>query len=597
MRHAHARLTKHLMIAASASSGDEFAPAEPTKRALSVWVFVLPAVILSLIFLSLFFFYRNYFPYSDEPAAFAGGNQGVADWFTHGVSELVIPYPEWTVPYTDFMRPVTSLITYLTDVLFGKHYILWFVFVFALQYSVVLMTVEIGRWMGLPILWLTGLAALVAINPSFVNDHVLLWRLGFPDPLIGLLSLAAFRLLCGKRYAAAVATLLVGVFAKESMFIFTVAACITTYFATRRKLLSLSMLLPVATWLLVRRIWFVGSLRGVYVLPAGNLRATAMQMVKGLLYWPTDVVGSEAIRLFAADHSVRSHLPDLILVAANIVLWIALAAFAWKVLQAGISPSREKSLFSLFVWLAGALAFGMIGLSPQYGSSIFPLECLVFALVCFRAKDLRAKALAGASLAILTGAFLWEMTVAIPHANTDLYYPMRELVSAMKRYSSAGTTVYVLNSALSYNSPQFVTAYFHLPGRLVVLNEFAGCIRASGGSTTVKPAEGNAVIESVLPSCASVFLSGIPTSKVTGALQGSLARGSFASYSFPDGRVLSMALRSGEPIIDYGKRIRIELKPESPNEYIVLYYDWAKGKFNCAGPGCGAVQSDPGPPG
>jgi hypothetical protein len=546
---------------------------------------LLGSLVLIALYLSLSSYYANYFPFADDPAISEGWNRGVTRWFTEGISDMLMPYPEWSVPVTDFMRPGYSLFYRLEQLAFGSNYSVRFVFYYLIQFAGLVLLVLTGRHFGLPRRWLIFLSLVIAINPEFTDPSGLTWLSGQIDLPVGVLSLLSFYLLCLGRYGAAVASLAAAVFTKETALIWPVAACVSTYVTTRRKTLSLVLLSPAPAWFLVRGLVFKGHLSSNYAVPM-EPRGLALQVLKGILQWPTGMIGRDGARVIFTTGSVRGHETDAILLLFNLFLWVSLLYVAWLTLGPLEQGAQRRRILPLVIWTLGALGFGLLGAKPRYGASIYVFEILLFVVVCNCGPDRRARVLAYTSLAMLTAAFVWQFQLNIKAVNPDAPHSMRELVLALKRNDGPGKVAYVVNSASSYASPFYITRFAEVQTRLVILNEFEGCVRASQGSTSIAIEGTRARIESSLPDCATFYFSQVPSKKLTGALGGTLVRGSFATYTLPAGFVSGTSIRSREPIVDFGRQIGITLAPEDAGGYFILSYNWQTGAYDCTGPGC-----------
>jgi len=554
--------------------------------AMNLPILMASAALLASIYLFFLRQYLNYFPFGDEPAGLEGSNQGVVTWFTRGFSDVFTPFPQWTVPDTDFMRPGSSLVLRVNQMLFRQHYALYFAEFYLLQLASVWLVTLIAKQFGLPGRWLSGIALLTAINPAFINERSLTALSGSLDLWVGFLSLFSFFLLQRQRYLVALIPLTVGVFVKETAIVWPMAACLAVYVSTKRKFLSVVFLSPLFVWVLIRQLVFEGSILNVYALPLQSTREFSLLVIKGILNWPTGLAGPEAAKRLLADHSIRTHLPDVLIFATNALLWALLILIVWLVAGSTDGSRRvfnadRRSLLPLVIWTSGALGFGILAPSPaaRFGASIYSFEILLFAIVCYLATNSRLRTAGALALALLSASFLWQARITLHRNRTDPSYSMRQLVTALQRYGGGGETIFILNSALSYSTPSYIAMFSGIHNRLVILTEFDGCVHSAGGETAFSTEGGKTVIETKLPPCARVSFPGVPGDRLVNGLHGTLARGELAEYSFPDGRIASITMRSRKPVINFGKRIRIALLPDVSGNAIILYYDWRLGRF------------------
>ena len=94
------------------------------KKSRFVIEIAIVASVILLMHLVLFgHFLSNYYISDDELALVANstnhtGQIDVASWFSQGFSRYFITYPEWTSPYTNFLRPVVN-VTFFSNICFS----------------------------------------------------------------------------------------------------------------------------------------------------------------------------------------------------------------------------------------------------------------------------------------------------------------------------------------------------------------------------------------------------------------------------------------------------------------------------------------------
>src|SRR3984885_15418397 len=208
---------------------------------------LVPALVLLAIYCFHLRFYQSYFPYGDDPALLNASEGNPAKWFSEGFSKYFVVYPEWNVPRTDFLRPGVNLIVRLNHTLFGDHYFLYFATFYFAQFLVCALVVCLARQMGVNERWLYLIGLLAVINPGFWGEG--LYSVAFQfDIWSGLFAILALYLIFREWYWLAILSLTLAVFTKEPALYAPVAAAASVYLIHRRRLLAVTMLLPLAAW-------------------------------------------------------------------------------------------------------------------------------------------------------------------------------------------------------------------------------------------------------------------------------------------------------------------------------------------------------------
>ena len=270
-----------------------------------------PLLVSLLILIGIYLFhfqlYSHYVVFGDDPAVFAGSAGSPWQWITEGFSRYFIVYPEWTVPFTDFLRPASNLILRCEQIAFHQHYALYFAAFYFAQFLVCASVVVISYRFGVQGLWLILIGALSAISPAFLGLDLISVVFQF-DVWCGLFALLALYLILDRRYYWSIFFLLLAVFTKEPTLYAPMAACFTTYSQTRRKLISAAMLLPLVAWIAVRKFIFVGSARNVYALQSGTSQFL-LSLVKGITQWPSGILENLALKNILTERSISHQLP------------------------------------------------------------------------------------------------------------------------------------------------------------------------------------------------------------------------------------------------------------------------------------------------
>jgi hypothetical protein len=383
--------------------------------------------------------------------------------------------------------------------------------------------------------------------------------------------------------------LVLAVFTKEAALYAPIAAALTIAFATRRRLLAAAMLSPLVAWLAVRAFLFVGSIRGLYAVNLNSPRAVILGGVKGLLQWPTGLVGEQAVKKILRQHDLLHNLPSLFFLLVNPLLWILLIAFGVYLLRSRTHKLAVLSPSSILVWLGGALAFGvLVGPDPRFGGSIYPLLLLLLAAATVVLPTPRWRTIPVAVLCMLVPAFLWHARHVPLQREATRRDGMQRLIGALKQHGQRAEVVYVLNSPPSFSAPHSLARLAAIPGRVVVLNEFDGCVSATAGETALSRSDSSELhVVAQLPSCATIIFDSVNPATLKPAIGGHLQRNDLADYKLPAARIVGHSVRDSQLLeLDLGDRLDITLRSVAPDRSILLYYDWTTARYRCAGQGC-----------
>jgi hypothetical protein len=555
-------------------------------------VSLVPALVLLAIYCFHFRFYQSYFPYGDDPALFNASESNPAQWFTEGYSKYFVVYPEWNVPRTDFLRPGVNLIVRLNHTLFGDHYFLYFATFYFAQFLVCVLVVCLARLMGVNERWLHFIGLLAAINPAFWGEG--LYSVAFQfDIWSGLFAILALYLIFREWYGLAILSLTLAVFTKEPALYAPVAAAATVYLIHRRRMRAVTMLLPLVAWACVWKFVFAGTTGGNYALQGDPKALLIKGLIEGILRWPSGIFDYHVVSSILVEHSILVHLPDLFILLINLFLWGLLVAvgayFARRIFAARPLSHQDRLILAVLIWLMGALSFGvLVGYHPRFGGSIYPLEIVICAVIFHRNTRPLTRSLSALAIGSLTAAFLWNARVGMPPQVFSQVSSMRSLVDSLRRQRA--DVVYILNSSRSDAAPSNIASLAGAPSeKVIVLSEATGCLNASQAGPPIMHQVGNVVhIVSVLPSCASYEFNGVGNSIMAQAFGGVLPRGRFATYSLPAGRITEHGLVNHNAIasVEMGRELDLDLFPDEEKSYVILYYDWSKGKFMCAGAYC-----------
>jgi hypothetical protein len=245
-------------------------------------------------------------------------------------------------------------------------------------------------------------------------------------------------------------------------------------------------------------------------------------------------------------------------------------------------------LLGLVVWLCGALALGVLVAHPsRFGGSIYPLEALVCVAVLHSAVDRVTRRPSIAAFSLISLAFLWNAVHRLHRPSAPTGHSMSDLIEAMQH--NPADDIYVLNSVPAYSNPASIARYAGLSGhKVTILNEANGCAVSAAPAPSIREQGQTTYIKSVLPECAGYEFDQVPLNVMAEGFDAPLARGKFATYRFPEGKVLHYSMGDAKQIsdIDLGREMDVDLYREPGRSFAILYYDWNAGRFLCAGDGC-----------
>ena len=226
------------------------------------------------------------------------------EWLLHGFSGYFSPYPDLSLPYSNFIRPMANVTYFAQSLLFGRH---WSLYLLG-SYAIAAALVGTGWFLARVCLRLRPSLALLAtascaFSPAF--NYLVVFRPSFAfDLLGGLFALLVLSTLLRSRWLAAWLLVWCAVFTKESAYYAAPAACIAVFLLqsklpAARRLLSASLyLLPLACILILRRLDFAG-VQGVYVLNRASGTGPVGRALLGLTHWPYVLPGPGRVRVFA----------------------------------------------------------------------------------------------------------------------------------------------------------------------------------------------------------------------------------------------------------------------------------------------------------
>ena len=248
----------------------------------------------------------GYVPQGDEYALIVESTPYVqpvdwSRWFASGYSEYFRPMPEWTDPFSDFLRPFGNLAYFINYTLWHDR---WSAYLY-LNYAVLAMGATLAFWfsrrhLACPLPLAASAALWVAFNPAVCQ--VVLWPSFVLEPLAAALAFGAFLFVVRGRPWLAMVAVIMALFTKETTVFAPVAAAITLLMVRRGAHGGLRStdwlaagilgLAPLALWIGARYLAF-DSMGGTY---AGR---EVFTHGVALLRWPLGLEGPLDAELFA----------------------------------------------------------------------------------------------------------------------------------------------------------------------------------------------------------------------------------------------------------------------------------------------------------
>jgi hypothetical protein len=360
------------------------------------------------------------------------------------------------------------------------------------------------------------------------------------------------------------------------------------------------MLLPLLIWLICYTAAF--GIGHFIELATSNSIQSGMPwpIIRGMLIWPVGVVDRDWVRLATAwQGNVDSTVfAQGALIALNVLLWsiiiavlVELAPHALRLMLRSAGAHSEAvrrampiiPLLYAMIWLLSALVFSVMAgqAGMRHGSTVYPF-LLIAGAVMFETpgsiiNDRRTRIAQKFACAATIGAFAYQDFSWYSHLKPIPSPDVAALHDALASRFADVDVVYVFNAPDDIDqSPELLRQAWQLPFEVRFINSFVGCLRAQNGTLAMKSGE----LVVAVPDCASISLFGIRFGIFLDGLSGYVHRAGVGYYHFPEGRVARDATHNPEQrIIDFGKTIIVKLE-EHDRPFVLLYYDWADGRYH-----------------
>jgi hypothetical protein len=556
---------------------------------ISVAYYLIVCVIL-LAFFVVFYpeTYKNFVAAEDEPGFYAGSlKMDPYLWISSGYTHYFNVYPEWSVPFTSFIRPATSAFAWSLQQVFGDKFVyyIYTYYIFVLLSSVLILKCLTDIGVKGPILLFA--AVIWPLSPPVVSMG--LWNFPFIfDVVVALTVIVAFRAVIYERYILAFLALLLSLATKETAAFAPVAAAATILIVRRFTLpswgLAALMLLPVAIWAGVRQFYLGQFSGGTYA------RIGAESIIHAIGVWPVGLNPAFAtLKNFSFSPgwlgNPRNAI-DLASAGVNALVWVAVIAIFFKYsiplikrFVAGEHPEptqTDKWLLASTVWLGGALAYLLVNnLYSRYGGCFIVFLIITLVTVAYLDRHALVGRLSFSALIALTLLY-------IPAGIANVTALSQQASIAQKMHSSLdraltgiegpGRKIYVVNAPRGFSSPSYIARLLESPHELVFLNQFDGCTAAPDFSGV--PANTPQGLHIVLPKCAHIVFDGITNSDFAAGTVDVVQRKGVGSYLFGKQKAEKFTIVPGYTLD--GHEFYFQGAPAGAD---AIYYDWGKERF------------------
>lgn len=477
-------------------------------RSIALW----PGILVALLFFTAEVLYwavhirPAYFPVGDEFALLVSSTRffhpNAGDWFRHGFSGYFCPYPDLSLPYSNFLRPLANFTYYTQSLVFGRHWGEYLLGSYIIETALVVTVWYLARiCLRLPL----SISLLLTVSAGFspALGYQAIFRPSFAfDLLAALWALLALVALLRRRWSLAWFCVVLAVLTKESAYYVAPAACAAAWLQQRgmrpvRRLLRAGVyLLPLLFTVLLRKLDFPGA-QGAYVLNEAAGGSPVKKLLLALTRWPYMLPGEQHIFAFSAH--------NLLALSLTAAIWISLLVFCAGALHRGQgTPAVADGTTSLpgvnvqvlLIFFAGSLFLPLaLDLGTRFGASTFPLLFLCLGAAAAPSAIRPAPLLRWAAITILAitlaadaGALFDALAGSAFHREQALWARSRNLVDLLSRERQP--VVFLAGDASeSFSSPSFVQRFAGYRGTVVPLSNL-GVGHCAHEQLTVRPEPG-----------------------------------------------------------------------------------------------------------
>lgn len=495
-------------------------------------------------------FWTHLFPRGDEFALIAASQRASTEWLTQGFDRYFIAYPEWTVPYTAYLRPVVNAVYWAfspwSEPLFRAQLLVANYGVHAANAGLVFAMVAGTLAAPQGRAWLA--AGAVFCSVAFFASAMPLQPAFAMDGLAAFAGLLAIWMAAAGRTSAALLLFALALLTKESVL--PVGAALMLYGGhSRQWRLALGVGALLLLWVGLRWHAFGGfgpvhslsrPFQPVWLLVDGWASARHLQ-------WP-----SGGLRELAAP---------AMLVALIGLLALSLPALK-QALRPGETPTarRAQGLAELLGWavISSALYLAATDTHPRF-TYVFGVL-----LVPLLASDGRRLAHGLLRLLLLAGAIaaVFSWTRIDNSAQAAHQQAARALVQSLASLPAEGPPIYILNDHVGgYASATSMQRFAGLQRQLVRVNSMQlRCLNGEEKDVQTRVVRvGGTVVEVVVPPCVQFIFEGAVLSGETFDSDGNIERNSRLRYTFSEVDRTSASTAARPDRLRLGTHMRVQI--------------------------------------
>jgi hypothetical protein len=559
----------------------------------------------------------EYYPVQDEMSFIVNSTPltpqfDAKEWITKGYSNYCCPYPEWSTPIYNYIRPIVNICYYLNWCMWGQSwgcylYLHWVILAIGAALAFYVTDVLLGCSC-----WLAAMVA-VLLAGNLGNSAGLMVPNFCTDALCGVFVGTAFIALMRRKHFWAGAMLTLALFTKEISIWCPFAAAATVVLGNsgenkqpcRRLIPSfVALFAPVVIWMAVRLLVFGSVMGGISQPPGQGFKGIALNVYGFVLNWPLGLAGSAldpstSVRALLLRSWADVSWPAVVAGLFNVLLIVWAVAGIGRWLLHGGWRRDPPVISSMLVWVAGSMGFMLLlGLGCRHGY-LFYWFALPLAAYCL------ARAVSARSVTSCLCIALALATAGCLHvcATRDYYLMMydwrvgvtRSMVDAVREAANRFEAVYVVDDFGVQSSGGSLGAFVGSPVPVVVVNSaFAAAADADQGSANpgtrsipvldIRPQAGDdaTIAVDLGDACRFSFPCTSPALMFPDADSPVAVRNPQMSYCFPQLKHEVGAL-SGRTAIVLGGKMVVRL--HDARRYGIVYYDAETQTYKIAGKG------------
>lgn len=567
------------------------------------------SVILSLVFLlALILAFRglisNYYPASDGFSLIVNSTPyakevDFTEWVTSGFSNYFYTYPEFSAPYTNFIRPVINLSYYLNYVLWRTS---WGRYLY-LNYLILAISGGLSFYLAKNFLDCSSIvsclaAAIVLVNPS--TPDVFCCPSCIADAMAALFCAIAFLLVVRQRFLPAIILLTIAMFTKETIAFAPIASAITLLTVRYNKLkhfaindflqAALIIAVPLGIWGLIRHLAFHG-VTGAYVTNSLTVKTVFYNFAKFFMQWPlglqVPIDPARSIRAIFSRQWNEISPPALLAIAINLT---AASGILWFLVRSLPNPEwrkQNRNVLLLLPWVLGILlTIVALGLSPRFGSFFYLIGVPLFLSTFLNRDRSRNKIAICFAVPILAVLILPSMNFIQKVHGTrwiEDYVKSgtlaKSLVKTLYRSGQKYEKIYVVNDIPSRFGGGFVGSFAKSQAPVTILSSLKCDSIPENSVVSVEiqdKGNGITLITTRISNGCEFWFPGVNMELRIGNRV--IPRNKHIKYEFPEYRPPTYGLLGKQSHL--GNVLVVELS--DPSRYAIVYYDNTKREYAVA---------------